>query len=216
MAYEKLYNEIYAMVALKYLWRGYRPGYVKSESPDWVNAAESIGIEVSQALLPYDGQDAGFLEAWLGKLSHEIPAEDKERYAGRLYFYNDRLWALLPDPRDERTWREKSLYRFRRKLEKLNKNYGEYKTNALYLYAHDTPGDVSEVRSLMEEMAAWQKAAKKPFDLVFLDCRSSIYILDFDSGGIAVMPVVSSARAFLEQQTETIRNAENAEEKFDF
>lgn len=216
MAYEKLYNEIYAMVALKYLWRGYRPGYVKSESPDWVNEKESVGIEVSQALLPYDGQDAGFLEAWLGKLSHEIPAEDKARYAGRLYFYNDRLWALLPDPRDERTWQEKSLYRFKRKLEKLNKNYGDYKTNALYLYAHDTPGDTGEVRRLMEEMGEWQKDMKKAFDLVFLDCRSSIYILDFGSGGVAVMPVVSSAKTFLEQQSESIRNAENAEDKTEF
>lgn len=214
MAYEKLYNEIYAMVALKYLWRGYRPGYVKNESPDWLNPAQSVGIEVSQALLPYDGQDASFLESWLGRLSEEIPAADKTRYAGRLYFYNDRLWALLPDPRDTRSWEEKSLYRFRRKLEKLNKNFTVCKTNALYLYAHATPEKTGEVRRLMDDMSRSQQGRAQQFDLVFLDCEKCIYILDFRSGGVAEMPVGEYARGFLEQQTERIRNAENAEYDF--
>ena len=216
MAYEKLYNEIYAMVALKYLWRGYRPGYVKNESPDWLNPAQSVGIEVSQALLPYDGQDADFLEQWLGKLSGDIPAEAKARYEGRLSFYNDRLWALLPDSRDKRTWEEKSLYRFMRKLEKLNKNFTVCKTNALYLYAHSCAEDIGSVRRLMKEMAAGQQSAGVKFDLVFLDCEKSIYILDFRSGGIAEMPAGEQAKKFLEQQTENIRNSEFPEDNFDF
>ena len=216
MAYEKLYNEIYAMVALKYLWRGYRPGYVKNESPDWLNPAQSVGIEVSQALLPYDGQDADFLEQWLGKLSGDIPAEAKARYEGRLSFYNDRLWALLPDSRDKRTWEEKSLYRFMRKLEKLNKNFTVCQTNALYLYAHSCAEDIGSVRRLMKEMAAGQRSAEVKFDLVFLDCEKSIYILDFRSGGIAEMPAGEQAKKFLEQQTENIRNSEFPEDNFDF
>ncbi|MDD6188628.1 MAG: hypothetical protein PUB32_03505 [Clostridiales bacterium] len=206
MAYEKLYNEIYAIVALKYLWRGYRPGYVKSESPDWLNPEQSVGIEVSQALLPYDGQDASFLDSWLGRLSGEIPPEDKARYAGRLYFYNDRLWALLPDPRDTRDYAEKSLYRFRHKLEKLNKNFTVCGTNALYLYAHTTPEDKAGLRRLMADMNRSQLGHAKKFDLVFLDCESCIYIFDFNSGGMAEMPVGEKAKAFLEQQTERIRN----------
>ncbi|MEE1077448.1 MAG: hypothetical protein UIC64_00185 [Agathobacter sp.] len=31
MAYEKLLNEIYAAVSLKYLWKEYQPYFVKSE-----------------------------------------------------------------------------------------------------------------------------------------------------------------------------------------
>lgn len=216
MAYEKLYNEIYAIVALKYLWRGYRPGYEKCESPDWINRTESVGIEVSQALLPYDGQDASFLEAWLGRLSGEIPPEDKARYAGRLYYYNDRLWALLPDPRDSRSWQEKAHYRFCRKLEKLNKNFTVCRTNALYLYAHAAAEDPGEVRLLMADMAESQQASKQRFDLVFLDCESGIYIMDFRSGGVAEMPVGEKAKEFLERETERIRNAETPEDKFDF
>ena len=37
MAYEKLLNEIYAAVSLKYLWKEYQPYFVKSESPDLIN-----------------------------------------------------------------------------------------------------------------------------------------------------------------------------------
>ena len=55
MAYEKLLNEIYAAVSLKYLWKEYRPGFIKSESPDWINETMDFGLEVSQALLPDDG-----------------------------------------------------------------------------------------------------------------------------------------------------------------
>ena len=37
VAYEKLLNEIYAAVSLKYLWKEYQPHFVKSESPDWIS-----------------------------------------------------------------------------------------------------------------------------------------------------------------------------------
>lgn len=216
MAYEKLYNEIYAIVALKYLWKGYRQGYVKCESPDWVNPVESTGIEVSQALLPYDGQAASFLEAWLGKLSGEIPGEYKARYAERMYFYNDRLWALLPDERDVRGWMEKSLYRFSRKLEKLNKNFALYKTNLLYLYAHTAEESMEEVRQLLEQMLDVQRGAGQRFDIVFLDCESGIYALDLRTGSILRMPVGEKAKEFLERQTEQIRNDANAMKKLEF
>ena len=46
MAYEKLLNEIYAAVSLKYLWKEYQPYFVKSESPDWINETMDFGLEV--------------------------------------------------------------------------------------------------------------------------------------------------------------------------
>ncbi len=64
MVYEKLLNEIYAVVSLKYLWREYRPSFVKSESPDWINEMMDMGLEVSQALLPDDGQTKNFIEQY--------------------------------------------------------------------------------------------------------------------------------------------------------
>ena len=64
MAYEKMLNEIYAAVYLKYLWKEYKPHFIKSESPDWINETMDFGLEVSQALLPHDGQEEDFIEKY--------------------------------------------------------------------------------------------------------------------------------------------------------
>lgn len=99
MAYEKLFNEIYAAVSLKYLWQEYRPSFVKSESPDWINEEMELGLEVSQALLPDDGQTKNFIEKYLGCLKEELPEAMVERYGDRLHFYNGRFCRMRPRSR---------------------------------------------------------------------------------------------------------------------
>ena len=80
MAYEKLLNEIYAAVSLKYLWKEYEPYFVKSESPDWINPNMDFGLEVSQALLPDDGQEESFIEKYLGCRKEELPSLAFDKY----------------------------------------------------------------------------------------------------------------------------------------
>ena len=138
LAYEKLLNEIYAVVSLKYLWKEYRPYFVKSESPDWINETMDFGLEVSQALLPNDGQEEDFIERFLGCLKEELPPQAFEKYGERLNFYNGRFWAILPDLEVEQDYLFKAKYRFDRKLEKLNTNYTYKKYNGLYLFLHPT------------------------------------------------------------------------------
>ena len=84
MAYEKLLNEIYAAVSLKYLWKEYEPYFVKSESPDWINPNMDFGLEVSQALLPDDGQEESFIEKYLGCRKEELPSLAFDKYGERL------------------------------------------------------------------------------------------------------------------------------------
>ena len=115
MAYEKLLNEIYAAVSLKYLWKEYQPYFIKSESPDWINENMDFGLEVSQALLPDDGQEESFIEQYLGCLKEELPPQAFEKYADRLNFYNGRFWAILPDPAVQQDYLSKAKYRFARK-----------------------------------------------------------------------------------------------------
>ena len=73
MAYEKLLNEIYAAVSLKYLWAEYKPVFIKSESPDWINETMDFGLEVSQALMPDDGKTESFIEQYLGCQKESLP-----------------------------------------------------------------------------------------------------------------------------------------------
>ena len=85
MAYEKLLNEIYAAVSLKYLWKEYEPYFVKSESPDWINPNMDFGLEVSQALLPDDGQEESFIEKYLGCRKEELPSLAFDKYGERIF-----------------------------------------------------------------------------------------------------------------------------------
>ena len=138
VAYEKLLNEIYAAVSLKYLWKEYQPYFIKSESPDWINENMDFGLEVSQALLPDDGQEESFIEQYLGCRKDELPSQTFEKYGDRLNFYNGRFWAILPDPLVQQDYLSKAKYRFDRKLEKLNTNYTHKRYNGLDLFLHPT------------------------------------------------------------------------------
>ena len=119
MTYEKLYNELFALVSLKYFWKEYKDGFEKSESPDWVNEAAGFGIEVSQALLQNDGEAQNFIELYLGKKREEIPDTAFEKFGAGMHFYNGRLWALTADvDSGSDDYIRKAAYRFDKKTQK--------------------------------------------------------------------------------------------------
>lgn len=206
MAYEKLLNEIYAVVSLKYLWPEYRPGFVKSESPDWINEAMELTVEVSQALLPDDGETKSFLERYLGHRREELPAFAFARYGDRLHFYNDRFWAVLPVQQSSQMDRFKAEYRFDRKLEKLNAHYQHRKRNGLYLYLHPTGENPIDAQRLFSYMKSSQSSAPVRFDLVFLNGRGVIYVCDFAQDTVTPIPYPENAAAFLDEEAERLRH----------
>ncbi|MCD8364364.1 MAG: hypothetical protein LUC83_00825 [Clostridiales bacterium] len=209
MAYEKLLNEIYAAISLEYLWPEYRPGFVKSESPDWINETMDFGLEVSQALLPDDGQMASFIEKYLGRRKEELPASAFERYGERLHFYNGRFWAILPDDEKEQDYFFKAKYRFDRKLEKLNKNYHRCKKNGLYLFLHPKEGTSVDVESLFVYMKHRQEQEQARFDWVFLNCIHVIYVCDFRKDFIDELLLPQNAEMFLAAEAEKLRQDGN-------
>lgn len=223
MAYEKLYNEIYAVVSLKYLWAEYKPNFIKSESPDWINEAMDLGLEVSQALLPEDGQDESYIDKFLGCTKEELPAQFTERYKDRLYFYNERFWAILPDPVVQQDYIAKAKYRFDRKLEKLNTNYLHKKYNGLYLYLHTTGEDAVDAGQLFEYMRFRQEKLPRRFDWVFLNCVRTIYVCNYGKNTIEPIILPKNAENFLNSEAEYLRycgdwpngmSIEEAAEKF--
>lgn len=205
MYYEKQFNEIYAITALSFFWQDYHNGFQKSESPDWLHPEAGIGIEVSQALLPQDGQEERFIETYLGKEKTELPPEAFEKYGERLYFYNQRLWALLPDDNDEATAEAKILYRIACKTKKLNVNYQRCKVNALFLFTH-TELDKTEAEKIFRRLIEAESPNELHFDLIFLDCKTAIYLLDFGTGKLLQIPIPEKARRFLEDTTENLRH----------
>lgn len=207
MAYEKLLNEIYAVVSLKYLWSEYQPYFIKSESPDWMNETMDLGLEVSQALLPDDGQEASFIEHYLGCRREELPDSAMERYGERLHFYNGRFWAVLPDATMHQDYISKAKYRFERKLEKLNTNYQHKTYNGLYLYLHPADQNDIDAGQLFEFMDQRQQDQKKQFDWVFLNCGAVIYVCNYRKHILETVKLPQNAEDFLNDEAERLRHS---------
>lgn len=205
MAYEKLLNEIYAAVSLKYLWQDYKPSFVKSESPDWINETMELGLEVSQALLPDDGQTESFIEQYLGCRKEELPASAEERYGKRLHFYNGRFWAILPEENRRQDYLFKAKYRFDQKLEKLNTNYKHRRYNGLYLFLHPMEEDSIDAQQLFDYMRDRQEKAEVRFDWVFLNCVQVIYVCNYIKNVIEPIVLPPNAENFLNTETENLR-----------
>jgi len=205
MAYEKLLNEIYAAVSLKYLWPDYKPSFIKSESPDWINETMDLGLEVSQALLPNDGQTESFIEQYLGCLKEELPPSARERYGDRLHFYNGRFWAVLPDSKLDQDYLAKAKYRFDRKLEKLNTNYQHRRYNGLYLFLHSANERDIDVGKLYEYMQRRQADCKIRFDWVFLNCIKVIHVCNFINSTLEPIVLPQNAENFLSTESEYLR-----------
>lgn len=207
MAYEKLLNEIYAAVSLKYLWSDYKPSFVKSESPDWVNETMDLGLEVSQALQPDDGQMESFLEKYLGCTKAELPSSAWERYGDRLHFYNDRFWAILPGEDTKQDCVAKAKYRFHKKLEKLNTNYQQRRYNGLYLFLHPAKEEQIDAQALFDYMKAQQGQMATRFDWVFLNCNTVIYVCNYITDSLETIVLPQNAGNFLNMEAECLRNS---------
>lgn len=205
MAYEKLLNEIYAAVSLKYLWSEYQPSFIKSESPDWINETMDFGMEVSQALMPEDGKTESFLEQYLGCLREELPEMAFEIYGERLHFYNGRFWAILPDEQVEQDYIAKAKYRFDKKLEKLNRNYQNRRYNGLYLFLHPSDENSIDVEELFDYMKEQQAEKAVKFDWIFLNCVKVIYVCDFRADILESIVLPKNAENFLNAEAERLR-----------
>ena len=207
MAYEKLYNEIYAIVSLKYLWKEYKVGFVKNESPDWINEEMNLGLEVTQALLPDDGKTESFIDKYLGCLKEELPIAAIEFYGDRLHFYNGRFWAVLDDEREPQDYLLKVQFRFDRKLEKLNINYARMKNNGIYIYVHPAKNEKVDAKKLYHYMKKEQSKKKFGFKWVFLNCIDKIYVFDFEEDSIERIDLPANAESLFNNETEKLRHS---------
>lgn len=212
MIYEKLYNEIYALLSIGKIGSEYRGLYTKSESPDWVNEGKSIGIEVTQALLQYEGEAQKVIDKYLGKRLEEIPYPEIEPFMDRARFFCGRLQAIDTE-NGAQSYIFKTLYRFDKKLMKLNTNYSLLKTNCLYIFLHSNGEIYSDIEHIFERIQAQQKRKKYRFHTVFLNCIDTIYELHPYKSTIKTVDITEFEQKELADTTLLLRNrAENSEE----
>ena len=65
---------------------------------------------------------------------------------------------------------------------------------------------------MMDAMAKAQAEKEQRFQKVFLDCSSSIYVLNFETGRIRAIHIPEKARQFMETETEVLRHQMGWEE----
>ncbi len=116
----------------------------------------NLGLEVSQALLPDDGQTKNFIDQYLGCRREELPPAALERYGERLNFYNGRFWAVLPDDLEHQDYLYKAQYRFDKNLKT------EYELSAKTIqralsFLHPADECSIDVQRLFEAMGQRQK-----------------------------------------------------------
>jgi len=207
MTFEKYYNEIYAVVLLKYFWKDYADDFYKAESPDWVSPSLGLGMEVSQALLQQDGEAKKFIDTYLGERRDRLPKSAWERYGDAMYFYNDRLWGLhIPDEKSRREgYVYRAVYRFQKKLEKLNRNYSDHAVNGLFLFLHTDHPDLQTAQEITAQMAALQQNCAETFRYVFMDCERVLYVADLHQDAVEAIDIPEDARVLMQRQTEHLR-----------
>lgn len=213
MIYEKLYNEIYALLSVKKLGSEYKGIYKKSESPDWINEYDNIGIEVTQALLQYEGEAQKLIDKFLGMRLEDIPQAEIEPFLDRAEFFCGRLQAINTD-NGSHSYVFKTLYRFDKKLYKLNTNYSLMKKNCLYIFLHKDNEVYSDIEYIFETIQAQQSRKTNKFHTVFLNCIDTIYALDFSVGQVSTIQLSENERENFAQSALLIRNRVGGNEDF--
>lgn len=89
--YDKLYNEIYALLTMELLYTDFSHNFFKGESPDWQNRFDGIGFEVARAENSHLGYTANLINTYIGKHRDEIPEKVINNFCGSLSFKNEHL-----------------------------------------------------------------------------------------------------------------------------
>ena len=213
MIYEKLYNEIYALLSVKRLGSEYKGIYKKIESPDWINEHDDIGIEVTQALLQYEGEAQKVIDKFLGMRLEDIPQAEIEPFLDRAEFFCGRLQAINTE-NGTHSYVFKTLYRFDKKLYKLNTNYSLMKRNCFYIFLHKDNVVYSDIEYIFENIKVQQSRKKNKFNTVFLNCIETIYVLDFNLGIISTIMLSEIEQKKFAESTLRIRNRVGGNEDF--
>ena len=99
----------------------------------------------------------------------------------------------------------RSVYRFDKKLEKLNTSYQQKRYNGLYLFLHPMDESAIDAERLFESMGQRQSHCAQHFDWVFLNCVKVIYVCNYTTNSIEPIVLPPNAETFLSTEAEYLR-----------
>jgi hypothetical protein len=204
------YYEIYSLLTLKYYWDNYSPTFVKCECPDWISNIDSIGIEVTRAISESDG-------IFYSLANKKIPLKNIGKQKAFKGEFKDKY--LSPTKSFESNKEKINVFkeRYISKLEKLNKNYAVFNKNILYLF-YDLMANENDINILFDEILKINNSYCKKFDLAFINCLNTIYLINFSNNNNKAISIknhdLEKFKKYSLDLSQSIKKDDNFEAKF--
>jgi len=172
--YRKEYFEIYANLTLKRYWEGYKDGFINLDKPDLQNKKFSIGIEVVRALDELDGELLAIFNNKSMLIEEKIEYFEKKNI--KFDIDENDILKVSSGWYDTNKNDLKIKKTFLNKLEKLDKDYMIFSTNALYIFTGTKL--IGDIEILVNDLHTISLKYKNIFNIVFLNCIDVLYIIE--------------------------------------
>lgn len=180
--YNKEYFEKYALLSLAYCYDDKLHSMKKHERPDWIDENRSIGLEVTRALSPKDGERESIIERYFCK---GYTPEEIINKANRELKCNKDMFKIA----DGICYVEKNVNysdvkqliidAINTKISKLNSYYDKFNKNWLYVFADSSlldDGDIEEIILKINNIGD-----NSSFDKIFINILDKMYVIEDNS-----------------------------------
>ena len=178
--YDKLYYEIYALLAMEMLYTDFSHNFFKGESPDWRNEVDGIGLEVSRAESEHIGYTKNLVNTYLGKHKSGMPEKVINKFRGSLSFKNEHLNTVSDSLGfvDGTRHIDFAIDKLENKTRLLNQqHFAVFVRNCLFLYMTNTVLE-EDIELFLIKSAQVNTHYNKRFDEVMLLDGSSIHAIN--------------------------------------
>ncbi len=202
--------EIQAILFLKYLWKGYQPGFIKNESPDWQNQIHDMGVEITQALTQEEGDIRSFWNENRGKNKSALNKRKLMKYQNSFAAKNKKFASMtlrqLRDLHNENSTLEKTKTAFAKKIKKLNGNYSIFRCNCLFIYENAGMRPQNEVQRIAAAIKQIQDSGSyaNKFQTVFLKYFDTLFTLDLCQDTIEAIAIENPVAIALNADAEKL------------
>ena len=182
MKFNKTYFEIYAKLSLELLYDRNLSKLEKSEKPDWIMKDNSLGIEITRAVIEKREKESNFITKDFGKgipsndLIKRINEQRKHEIKGDLFVKNN---VVCYSP-------TKGLYDFEihlskiissintKQFEKLPK-YKDIEEYWLYVFA-EVSLNISDIENIKNNIIKEEEI--RSFNKIFINCVDKIFLIE--------------------------------------
>ena len=175
--YDKLFDEIYALVAIHIAYPNLVNRIVKGEHPDWQDEEGAVGIEVVRAMSQHMGYVRSIWNEYHGEDIKTIPLKLRKGFLGDFTTHNGRLVEISDSKGlvDGTRHVQLSIHAAESKLSLLNKTHFSYfKSNELFIYVPFTINN-SDMKLFCDAYKLLQKDFDKKFSRLYLFDNVGLY-----------------------------------------